>query len=219
LPGYDFAVGCQVIIAALVLLGLRRMALAATTAFVFYWILARYAFPIPLADLLSTSVCILEAAALIASPGPRRGRQLMNWGHVVVLVLAAAAVMVSLVTSALINLPRWMSFHGPRPDPSGYLVITVVLAAAAGMLAVALGLDRYFLLLLAAMCYPYAIQMTGAAYADPLGSLITRGVSGGYLILLYLPPLLFACAAVITAAMPLRSRVLLPADPGKPGLS
>lgn len=216
-PGFDFAVGCQVIIAALVLLGLRRIALAATTAFVFYWILARYAFPIPLVDLLSTSVCILEAAALIASPGPRRGRQLMNWGHGVVLLLAAAAVMVSLVTSALINLPPWMSFHGPRPDPSGYLVITVILAAAAGVLA--LRLDRYFLLLLAAMFYPYAIQMTGAAYAGPLGSVITSSVSGGYLILLYLPPLLFACAAVITAAMPLRSRVLLPTDPGKPGLT
>jgi hypothetical protein len=39
----------------------------------------------------------------------------MNWGHVVVLLLAAAAVMVSLVTSALINQPRWMSFHRQRP--------------------------------------------------------------------------------------------------------
>lgn len=94
-------------------------------------------------------------------------------------------------------------------------MITVVLAAAAGVLA--LRLDRYFLLLLAAMFYLYAIQMTGAAYAGPLGSVITSSVSGGYLILLYLPPLLFACAAVITAAMPLRSRVLLPTDPGKPG--
>jgi hypothetical protein len=40
--GFDIVVGCQVIIAALVLLGLRRMALAAIAASALYWIVARY---------------------------------------------------------------------------------------------------------------------------------------------------------------------------------
>jgi hypothetical protein len=38
---------------------------------------------------------LLEGAALIASPGPRRGRYLVHWGHGVVLLQLAAAVQVS----------------------------------------------------------------------------------------------------------------------------
>lgn len=94
-----------------------------------------------------------------------------------------------------------------------------MLAAVAGALTVALRLGTYFLLLLAAMFYPYAIQMTGAGSGAPFGYLLTRSPSGGYLILLYLPPLLLAGAAVITAAMPFLSRVLLPPDPDKPRLT
>jgi hypothetical protein len=37
------------------------------------------------------SVCLLEAAALIASPGPRHGRRLVHGGHWTVLLVAAAA--------------------------------------------------------------------------------------------------------------------------------
>jgi hypothetical protein len=202
-PGFDFAAGGQMIIAALVLLGRRRMALAATVVFAFYWIAGKNAFPVPLVDLLATSVCLLEAAALIASPGPRRGRHLMNWGHVVVLLLAAAAVKVSLVGSALMNLPGWMLPGGMRPDLEIYLVITVVLVATAGALTVALRLGRYFLLLLlAAMIYPYAIQIAAGGVAiNPLSYLFSIRVSGGYLALLYLPPLLFGAAAVTAAAL------------------
>lgn len=218
-PGFDFAVGGQAIIAALVLLGLRRTALAATAAFVFYWIAGKNAFAIPLVMLLATSVCILAAAALIASPGPRRGRHLMNWGHVVVLLLAAAAVKVWLVLLALVNLPPWMSFTGAGPDPAIFLVIAVVLMAAATVLMMVLRLGWYFLLLFAAMLYPYAIQMVRPSYIGPWSYLFAVQVSGGQLILLYLPPVLFAVAAVATAVMPIRVRALQEPGPDEPGLA
>jgi hypothetical protein len=90
-PGFDIAVGGQVIIAVLVLLGLRRAALAAIAL---YWFLASYLIPQPL-QLLIISVYLLEAAALIASPGLRRGRPHVNWRQGLILLLAAAAVQAS----------------------------------------------------------------------------------------------------------------------------
>jgi hypothetical protein len=78
--GLDVAAGGQVIIAVLVLLGLRRLALAAMAAAAVYWFTASYWIPEPL-QLFSTGFYLLEAAALIGSPGPRHGRHLVNWGH------------------------------------------------------------------------------------------------------------------------------------------
>jgi hypothetical protein len=51
-------------------------------------------FPYPL-QLLTTSVYLLEVAALTVSPGPRHGRHLLNWGHGVTMLLAAGAVQAS----------------------------------------------------------------------------------------------------------------------------
>jgi len=93
-PGFDVALGWQVILAVLVLLGLRRLALAVIVASVVCWIVGRYQVP-HLLQLLSASAFMLVAAALIASPGPRRGRQLMTWRHGIVLLLAAGAVQAS----------------------------------------------------------------------------------------------------------------------------
>jgi hypothetical protein len=125
---FDIALGGQVIVAALVLLGLRRLALAAIIAYVVYWTVASYWIPDPL-QLLSTSVYMLTAAALAASPGPRRGRHLVNWGHWVVLFLAAVAVQVStLMYTATSPLARIL-FQRP-PDMSTYATISILLAVA-----------------------------------------------------------------------------------------
>ena len=51
-------------------------------------------------------VFIVQAAALVASPGPRRGRQLVNWRVAVVLVVAAAAVHVLTFRYDMSTVPR-----------------------------------------------------------------------------------------------------------------
>jgi hypothetical protein len=215
LHGFDIAVGCQVIIAALVLLGLRRMALAAIAASALYWIVARYWIPDTL-QLLSTSVYILVAAALLASPGPRRGRHLMNWGHGVVLLVAAAAVQFSTLVYDATSPPARLL--AARPSHAlAYLVTSVVLAVAAAGLALALKVNWYFLLLLAAMFYPYVMQL-----AFPTASSDTNLIghpTPAHLALLYAPPLLLACGVILAAVTSRHSGVLTSPDLDKPGLT
>ncbi|MGH3120652.1 MAG: hypothetical protein ACRDND_06405, partial [Streptosporangiaceae bacterium] len=156
-------------------------------------------------QLITTGVFIVEAAALIASPGPRRGRQLVNWRPGLVLVVTAAAVQVSTFLYDTMGFPG--RFLGLRPAvATAYLAGSVVLAVAAVVLAVAWKLNPYFLLLLAAMFWPYAIQLafvsTGGT-TDLLGNPTPL-----HLVALYLPPLLFACGVLLTAVAPRRSRLL-----------
>ncbi len=214
-PFFDIAVGCQVIVSALVLLALRRLALAALAAAAVYWIVARHSvswIPYPV-QLLSAGVYILEAAALIASPGPRRGRHLMNWRHGVVLLVAAAAVQVSTLMYDAKSPPVRFLARRP-PDTTVYLVGSIVLAVTVVSLAVAWKLNRYFLLLLAAMCYPYAMQLAFSSTGDNTDLLGLP--TPGHLALLFLPPLLFAGGAVLVAVTPRRSRALLSPDSGQP---
>jgi hypothetical protein len=90
--------------------------------------------------------------------GYRRGRQLVNWRYGVVLLVGAAAVQLS---AFLYDARSRALFLGGAPPsrPTVWLVSSVVLAAAAVILAVAWKLSRYFLLLLAVMCYPYAMEL------------------------------------------------------------
>ena len=204
---FTITVGAEVVIAVLVLLGLRWAALAALAATAVYWVAAGQSMPwipYPL-QLVTTGVFIVEAAALVASPGPRRGRQLVNWRLGVILVVVAAAVQVSTF------LYNTMTFPGrllaPQPSLSTvYLAGSVVLAVAAVVLAVVWKLSPYFLLLLAAMFWPYAIQLafvsTGGT-TDLLGNPTPQ-----HLVALYLPPVLFACGVLLTAVAPRRSRLL-----------
>jgi hypothetical protein len=204
---FTITVGAEVVIAVLVLLGLRWAALAALVATAVYWAAAGQLIPwipYPL-QLVTTGVFIVEAAALTASPGPRRGRQLVNWRLGVVLLVVAASVHVSTF------LYDTMTFPGRLlpPQPSAaliYLAGGAVLAVAAVVLAVLWKLNPYFLLLLAAMFWPYAIQLafvsTGGT-TDLLGNPTPL-----HLMALYLPPVLFACGVLLTAAAPRRSRLL-----------
>jgi hypothetical protein len=211
--GFDIAIGGQIIIAALVLLGLRRLALIAIAGSAVCWAVTRYWIPDPL-QLLCASVYILEAAALIASPGPRRGRYLMNRGHGVILLLAAAAVQAStLVYEATSPLWPWSL---QDPGTSVYLVLSIVLAVAAASLTVALRMGRFFLLLLTAMFYPYVLQLV--APSTSTSSNLIGSPTPAHLALLFFPPLLLAGATIFIAAMPRRPGAAM-AGPGEPGVS
>jgi hypothetical protein len=212
MPGFDVALGWQVIIAVLVLLGLRWIALAGIAGSACCWCFMAYrdagilVLSRPLV-LLTGGAYILAAAALIASPGPRRGRHLMNWGHGVVLLLVASAVQVStLMYDATRGLAGFPATHAGSADAAAFLVISIVLGIAAAALMVVLKMNRYFPLLLLAILYPYVMELA-----------VTPASSGGDLIgsptpfhlaVLFLPPLLFACAAIHFTLTPRRPRVL-----------
>ena len=204
---FTITVGAEVVIAALVLLGLRWAALAALVGTAGYWVAAGHSIPwipYPL-QLVTTGVFIVEAAALVASPGPRRGRQLVNWRLGVMLVVVAAAVHVSTLRYDTMTFPGRLL--APRPSVATiYLAGSVVLAVAAVVLAVVWKLNHYFLLLLAAMFWPYAIQL---AFVSTGGSTDLLGnPTPLHLVALYLPPVLFACGVLLTAVAPRRTRLL-----------
>lgn len=204
---FTITVGAEVVIAALVLLGLRWAALAALVGTAGYWVAAGHSMPwipYPL-QLVTTGVFIVEAAALVASPGPRRGRQLVNWRLGVMLVVVAAAVHVSTLRYDTMTFPGRLL--APQPSVATiYLAGSVVLAVAAVVLAVVWKLSPYLLLLLAAMFWPYAIQL---AFVSTGGSTDLLGnPTPQHLVALYLPPLLFACWVLLTAVAPGRSRLL-----------
>ncbi|MGI8447702.1 MAG: hypothetical protein ACR2MP_11095 [Streptosporangiaceae bacterium] len=206
-PIFDVTVGLGVIVAILVLLGLRWMALGVMAASVVYWVAARQTIPwvpYPL-QLLTTGGYLLETAALIASPGPRRGRQLVNWRYAVVLLVGAAAIQLSTFMYDATSRPLFLVVN-PSSRVTVYLVSSVVLAVAAVILAVAWKLSRYFLLLLAVMCYPYAMQL--AFTPSSSGSDLLGSPTPVHLTALFLPPVLFACGTVLAAVTPRRSRLL-----------
>jgi hypothetical protein len=209
---FDIALGCQVVIATLVLLGLRWAALAAIAGSAVCWIVGLYAVP-DLLQVLSASVYMLAAAALIASPGPRRGRQLLSWRHGIVLLLVAAAVQAStLMYDATSPFVRFLA-RNPLGG-TGYFAVSVVLAAAAAGLAVAWKLNRYFLLLLGVMFYPYVLQI--AFPSNSSGNNLIGSPTPVHLAGLFLPPLLLACGVLLSAVMPRRSRPPLPSGPDQP---
>jgi hypothetical protein len=217
LPGLDIALGGQVIIVALVLLGRRRLALVTLAAAAGFWIVTGYGaatglgMPDPL-QALAASAYLLEAVALAASPGSRPARRLLSWRHGIVLLLAAAAVQVLTLLSdastdfaatgkllrATAHSSEWWYVRGPAI--SGYVIAAVVLAAAAAALAAAGQVSRY-LLLLAVLVYPIALELAAAGYRDELIGLPTPG----HLAVLFLPPLLLAGIMIIAyARLPLR---------------
>jgi hypothetical protein len=206
---FDIALGGQVIVAALVLLGLRRLALTAIVACVVYWTVASYWIPDPL-QLLCTSVYMLTAAAPVASPGPRRGRHLVNSGRWMVLFLAAVAVQVSTLMYAATS-PLARIFFPRPPDVSTYATISILLAVAVVGLSVIMRLDRYLLPLLGVMFCPDATQL---AYPTSSSSDNLIGhPTLAHLALLFFPPLLVACAALVSAVMPLRVPAAQPSGP------
>jgi hypothetical protein len=216
---FGITVGVEVILAVLVLLGLRWLALLAIPALVVYvasastwipWI------PYPL-QLITAGVLLLEFAALPGSPGPRRGRELVNWRHGVMLLLAAGSFQAFAIWYA-VTAPS-LFWRLPHPGIAGYLITGTVLAVAALVLAVVFRLNRYFLLAFAAACYPCAIQLVfNQGRAGLLGLRFRPDLLGSpspaHLAVLFGPPVLFVLGLLLSATM--RSRAQAPAEPAAP---
>jgi hypothetical protein len=210
-PSFDIALGCQAVIAALVLLRQRWLALAAIAGSAGCWIANIYLVP-DLLQVLSASVFMLTAAALIASPGPRRGRELLTWRHAAVLLLAAAAVQVStMMYQAMSPITRLLA--GTPPGTTVYFGVSVMLAVAAVSLAAVFRLNRYFLLFLAVMFYPCVLQLVPRNSSS--GNLIGLPTPQ-HLTLLFLPGLLLALAAIVSAFIPRHPRPLPAPEPKEP---
>jgi hypothetical protein len=134
---------------------------------------------------------------------------LLNRRHWAVLLLAAAFAQVS--TLLLDAASPVLRFGGPRsPDTSSYLVLSAVFAAAAVVLPVALELNRYFLLLPAAMFCPYVMQLAfSGVFRSGFGTNLLRLPTPAHLAVLFVPPVLLACWVVLTAIGPGRSRAAM----------
>jgi hypothetical protein len=117
--------GPWLIMAALALLGLRRLALAVTAGALIYATFSVVTGPslgfFDTPAVLYAAAAGLETAALLASPGPRRGRQILTWKHYVLGETVAAA-------AALASTSLWPA----HPD----LLVAVVTASVASGLAV-----------------------------------------------------------------------------------
>lgn len=207
---FDVAVGFELLIAVLVLLGLRGLALLAIPASAVYFAVSSWWIPwmpYPL-QLITAGVLLVEMAALIASPGPRRGRDLVTWRHAVVALLAAGAFQGFALWYAATSRRIWARVPGPAV--AVYPWAGIVLAAAAAVLAVVLRVNRYFLLVSAVACYPYAMQLAFSVFNNNLLGHPTPG----NLAVLFVPPVLFVLGVVGTAE--LRSRGRVPAEPASP---
>jgi hypothetical protein len=115
-----------------------------------------------------------EIFALTASPGPRRGLQILTWRHWAFAVIA----------SLLADSGWWI----PITPPLTLAVIAVICAA----MALASSLGRWLLLLLAIPAYPSfaAVFLMGATIPPPSAARIAA---------LYLPPLAMLALAIAAA--------------------
>lgn len=192
--GAWIALGFQVLVAALVLAGLQWWALVMAAAAGAYMLTSHAWLPAVL-SLLAIGVYMLELAALAGSPGPRRGRDLVHWGHGVVLLLCAAAL-------ACYWVLQQYAFREPL---AALLVLALVVAVVAGV-ARAAGLSRYFRLLLAALAYPYAAWLIiwwGFRWWLPHPPGTSESIA-----LLFAGPALTALVALITAVRPRRRQII-----------
>jgi hypothetical protein len=149
--------------------------------------------------LTGLSVLMLEAVALIASPGPRQGRRLVHWGHWAFLLPGVAAAQIYPI----------LLFRGRGSLAA--LGGMVILILALNRLGRALRLSRYFRLLIAATFYPITfgvatLYLPGFRFMNdpgygPVALLCT-------LALLFAGPLLCAGAALGTAIRPRRRRII-----------
>jgi hypothetical protein len=191
LPGFWITLGVQAVLAALVLAGLRRAAVVMTAAAgvcsLTFFLWSPEVLP------LAIGVCILELAALAGSPGPRRGRDLVHWGHGVVLLLCAAAV------------AGYAALLRPAPrEPVVTLLLMVIVVAAIATLAKAVRLSRYFRLLLAALACPCALLLASRAFGWPWFYFTVHE----WLALVFAGPVLTASVAVISTVRPRRRQII-----------
>jgi hypothetical protein len=208
--GFDIAIGGQVIIAVVVLLGLRRLGLAVVLAAAAgFWIsAAHHPIPEPL-WVLGAAAFPLEAVALMAAPGNGRVRWVQRWREGIVLLLAACAIQVLTLMAVATNTFVQMGVLFPEPFPPrsirGYVAAILVLAVAAVGLALTLKIGRY-LLLLVALCYPAIVQQVAGSFHPDI-ELMGRPTNA-HLTALYLPPLLLLAGILIVACTSQRLRAV-----------
>jgi hypothetical protein len=220
LPGFDIAIGGQVIIAVVVLLGMRWLGLAVVAAAAAgFWLAAARVLgggiPEPM-WVLGTAALPLEALALIAVPGGRQVRWVLRWREGIALLLAAVTIQVlTLMSDATSPFARTSVFLGhapvvggkvtrayfykdlPLPGLRGYVAVILVLAAAVTALALTLKVGRYFLLIVA-LCYPVIMDRVITSAGPGLKQLAHP--ANGHLYMLYLPPLLLAGIMIVACS-------------------
>jgi hypothetical protein len=123
----------------------------------------------------------LEIAALLASPGPRRGLQILTWKHAALAVIAVLTVAAS-----------------PSPVPPA--VMFAVLGVICTAMALVSSLGRWLLVLLAIPGYPFFFTWApfpnAMAFLPPDAAFVAKS---------YLPSLILLTLAVVTASRrPLR---------------
>jgi len=218
-PAFLLLVAGHLIVAAAVLAGLRRTALAALVIAVAadaalwgsFHAFQPGAGP---AAALTIAVFLPEAVALTAAD-PRAARRREGWQHMFpALVLAIAAQVWALAFDA-----SWAAVSGGSlrfPSGDTIMVIGFALAALAVLLPLPLGLGWRTSLLLAAACYPLVIlgAADGSPFSPPMGRLAQQALGPmpapvahtGILAVLFLPPLLVLCRAVAQATRTRRTR-------------
>jgi len=125
--GYNAEVlGGWAVVAALALLRLRRTAALAALALLIWLVYSIAGAPnwsyIDAPSMRGLSVTGLELAALVASPGPHRAMQIVNWRHY---ALALA------IPLGLASVSHWLWLAGPAVSSS--IVITACTVTLAGM--------------------------------------------------------------------------------------
>jgi hypothetical protein len=194
------AVG-HVIVAAAVLAGLRRTALAALVVVAVvdfgHWahLTSFNVLPPSLTMLLLAGAVFLLEAFALAVADLRAARRLVTWRHAVTVLFLAGAVQAWAFAAD-------SSANSPRSLMNAYMVTGLVLAVIAVALPLVLGLGWRISLLSAAVCYPCALGVA-FIYMAPFSIVPTKTA-------LYLPPLLVACwsaARTVTGRRGPRARV------------
>jgi hypothetical protein len=206
-PAFLILVAGHLIVAAAVLSGLRRTALAAlvtaAAADAARWNSFNVFHPgAGTMAVLTITVFVLEAIALAAA-NPRAARRREGWQHMFpALVLAIAAQLCALGFDASTIPGSGGTLHTPAGDT--IMVIGLVLTALAVLLPLPLGLGWRTSLLLAAACYPLVILCATNPFSPSIGALAQRVMGPtsavvahlDILAVLFLPPLAVLCWAV-----------------------
>jgi hypothetical protein len=186
-----------------VLAGRRRASLVVLVASAALWVRSQYTFPPPV-TLINAGAGILELGALAASPGPRRGRSLLNWGHGVVLVLVIAAVKLSSVTVPVLRSVTFStpSGWGTTPQLAWVLLLSAgALVVIAGAAAIRLRLGWHTLWIGAALLYPYVLEFASIVFlSGRYSNFLGFDVTPLHMAILFLMPLVMAAGALLIAA-------------------
>ena len=178
----------QLALTGAVLLGLRRTAFVLVVGLVGSWLIFA-ASPDFFAPRLAggqffLTYYLLEGAALLLSPGPRRGLRLLR---------RRSAALIAAATTFTV---AWMlSVQSPQTRQSVHGLVTAVAILCAIAIAVALAsrAGRYLVILFLIMFYAYAL------YLGERTGHVALSAGLGPVMLFYLPGLLAACATVAAA--------------------